>query len=185
MSDGDTSMSVYMSLRVRGGGGRNQRVIKTIVKNADTSSSSLLVADDMQKFNAMVVASTHLATATVSSAKMEIASLGVPVLEEMLCYLQHSKSTNTAKLAGLLDFIPHIDNMNKGMEKIATTKEKMTKLFMDFFQSECCDENNELKIALVRKYLEGRIAIKKEQTAQQTASPAPNAPPAGGDVAMG
>lgn len=188
LSDDDTSMSVFMSLRIRGGGGRNQRVIKTIVKNTDASSSSLLVADDMQKFNAMVVASTHLATATVATAKIEIASLGVPVLEEMLRYLQHSKSTNTAKLAGLLDFIPPIDNMNKGMEKIATTKEKMTKLFMDFFQSECADENNEVKVALVRKYLEGRVAIKKEQIAQQTAqsaSRAPNAPPTGGDVAMG
>ena len=70
-----------------------------------------------------------------------------------------------------MDFIPAISNINRGMEKIAWAKETMTKLLTEFPQTECADETNEVKASLVRKYVDGRIAIKKEQVAQQLAPP--------------
>eukprot|EP00438_Fugacium_kawagutii_P022883 Skav214830 [mRNA] locus=scaffold1772:235425:237206:- [translate_table: standard] len=168
------------------GGARNQKVIKTILKTTGTGASPTLGQTDMPLFQNIIVGASSLTRATVADAKREFASLDLSVLQQMEEYLRTSKSTNPVKVVGVLDFVPALSNINAGMEKMAWAKETMTKLLTDFLQTECSDETNEVKASLVRKYVEGRIAIKKEQVSQQSAPPvAPQTAPSGGDVAMG
>ena len=183
--DDDIIKITFVGAGLSGGGARH-RVIKTVLKDTSAGASPSLSQSDSQLFQSIIVGASSLPRATIADAKWEFASLDLSVLQQMEDYLKHSKATNNSKVIGVLDFIPAVANINKGMEKMAWAKETMTKLLSDYLQTVCADDANGVKSALVRKYVEGRIAIKKEQVSQQSAPPVvPPTAPSSGDVAMG
>ena len=153
--------TAYIVLKGLSGGTKGTKVIKTVLKG-NVRDLSCVGASDRSTFESIINQSQKLTTLKMEDVKAVFTSLPLESLQEMETYLTKHKATANVKAQGVISFIPAIKDMDTMMSKIGATTERARNIIHDYFKSECVDEEGEVRIPLITKFIQGRIAVKKE-----------------------
>ena len=148
--------TAYIDLKLMGGG--KPKTIRTVVKDKSKGVS----ASDMVVFQNILTQSQQLQNLKVEDIKATFTNLPLPILKEMKYYLEHDKGTATIKMAGIIGKIPAIAQMEDAMSKIATTSQMAREICTKFFQMNCATPEGDVRLPMLKSFIDGRIAIQEE-----------------------
>ena len=143
------------------GGAKGVKVIKTVLKG-NVRDLSCVDTSDKSTSESVIIQSQKLTTFKVEDVKAVFTSLPLETLQEMEAYLTKHKATANVKAQGVISFIPAIKDMGAIMGKIGATTERAKDIILEFFKSECADQEGEVCVPLLIKFIPGRIVVKKD-----------------------
>ena len=156
--NGDFVREVYLVLRLRGGA-PTHGVIKTIVKSKTSDKTTQL---DASKFQNAFAHATGLSGASTDNIKSIINGLSVETLQTMQNYIEHGRTPNKSKPAGLAMLLPPVAEMEEVRGKLNTAIEDAKGLMVAFLQKSCGDGNDGIKMVKVLQMIETRLGVIEE-----------------------
>ena len=158
IADGEKEITMYLVLKLQGGGGLG---VRRAIKKAKPTTGS----DATSYSHVFNVAKTITENSTCDLGNL-LGDMDAPALTDLRKYISTDKAHLQKKVANVASYTPQFKQIQAIIDKLEYAKEKLVDLTAECVNEQCMSEDEPLKAVLLSKI---DVAIGKKQSADASA----------------